>query len=201
MKRGKGMTTKKQEQTVGPGKRRIVYRSRPYEATGFCNGCRSCEMACSLENEGVFNPRRSRIKVVSLGTGIDIPVTCQQCEDPWCEKACPVGAIGIDKRQQIVVVQEEKCVGCERCVGACPYGIMMLDPVTRKAIKCNLCNGKPACVSVCPSHVLAWVGDTEASETNRRRFAGLLHSLDMATRSTVSGEERVRLLKVQERGR
>jgi Fe-S-cluster-containing hydrogenase component 2 len=195
------MTAKKKKIALGRAKKRVIYRSRPYEATGFCNGCRSCEMACSLENDGVFNPRRSRIQVVSLGTGIDIPITCQQCEDPWCEKACPVGAIVADKKQNIVVVDEEKCVGCERCVGACPFGIIMMDPVTKKAIKCNLCNGKPACVSACPSHVLACVGDTEASEANRRRFAGLLHSLDLSTRSIVSGEERVRLLKAQEKGR
>ena len=27
-----------------------------------CTGCLQCEMACSYENEGVFNPAKSRIK-------------------------------------------------------------------------------------------------------------------------------------------
>jgi Fe-S-cluster-containing hydrogenase component 2 len=185
----------------GLGKRRwVVYVSRPYEATGFCNGCRSCELACSLQNAGVFNPGRSRIKVLSLGTGIEIPVTCQQCEVPWCQKACPVNAIVQDKKQDIVVVNEKKCIGCERCVGACPFGIMLVDPVTNKAIKCNLCNGEPACVTICPSQVLAAVGAAKVSEVNRRRFAALLHSEDDAVRPSISGEERIRLLPVRERG-
>ena len=108
-------------------RRRVVYLSRPYEATGFCNDCRSCELACSLQNAGAFNPGRSRIKVVSLATGIEIPVTCQQCEVPWCQKACLVNAIFQDRKQDIVGVDEKKYISCERCVGAFPYGIMLMD--------------------------------------------------------------------------
>jgi anaerobic carbon-monoxide dehydrogenase iron sulfur subunit len=180
-------------------KRRVVYLSRPYEATGFCTGCRSCELACSLQNAGVFNPKRSRIRVASLGTGIDIPVTCQQCEVPWCQEACPVNAIIPDQKQDIVIVDEKKCISCERCVGACPFGIMTLDSVTEKAIKCNLCNGEPACVAICPSRVLAAMEDSEVSEVNRRRFAAALHNEDNAVRPVPSGAERLRLLPVKER--
>ncbi|MGH8719931.1 MAG: 4Fe-4S binding protein, partial [Burkholderiales bacterium] len=28
-----------------------------------CTGCLQCEMACSMENEGIFNTAKSRIKV------------------------------------------------------------------------------------------------------------------------------------------
>ncbi len=52
------MTTEKNEVAAAREKKRILYLSRPYEATGFCNGCRSCEMACSLEKEGVFEGYR-----------------------------------------------------------------------------------------------------------------------------------------------
>ena len=31
-----------------------------------CTGCLQCEMACSFENEGVFNPAKSRIKVFTF---------------------------------------------------------------------------------------------------------------------------------------
>lgn len=33
-------------------RRRVVYLSRPYEATGFCNGCRSCELAVPFKMQG-----------------------------------------------------------------------------------------------------------------------------------------------------
>jgi carbon-monoxide dehydrogenase iron sulfur subunit len=35
------------------------------------------------------------------------------------------------------------------CVTACIYGGIELDPRTRKAIKCDLCGGDPACVKAC----------------------------------------------------
>ncbi|MDH3945270.1 MAG: 4Fe-4S binding protein, partial [Chromatiales bacterium] len=31
-----------------------------------CTGCLQCEMACSYEQEGVFNPAKSRIKVFTF---------------------------------------------------------------------------------------------------------------------------------------
>lgn len=52
-----------------------------------CTGCRVCKMVCSLEKEGSFNPRRSRIKVFqNRGEGLDIISICQQCEPAPCEK-------------------------------------------------------------------------------------------------------------------
>jgi len=55
-----------------------------------CTGCLQCEMACSYENEGVFNPARSRIKVFNFHEQARfVPYTCTQCADAWCMKACP----------------------------------------------------------------------------------------------------------------
>jgi anaerobic carbon-monoxide dehydrogenase iron sulfur subunit len=31
-----------------------------------CTGCLQCELACSYENEGAFNPAKSRIKVFTF---------------------------------------------------------------------------------------------------------------------------------------
>ncbi len=33
---------------------------------GKCTGCLQCELACSYDNEGVFNPSKSRIKVFNF---------------------------------------------------------------------------------------------------------------------------------------
>ena len=46
---------------------------------------------------------------------------------------------------------DDKCVGCKLCTIACPYGTMFYDPDTRKAFKCNLCGGDPACAHACPT--------------------------------------------------
>ncbi len=181
-------------------KRRIVYTNRPWEATGICNGCHLCELYCSLHHTESFNPHRARLRVVEMATGIDVPVTCQQCIDPACQAACPVDAIAYDGKLQIVVVDEDRCTGCEACVGACPYGIVEIDPATGKAIKCDLCGGEePACVAICPSRVLAALDDREVAERNRLRYAALLAMDDELRRPVPGGEEPI-LKKLEKRG-
>jgi len=173
-------------------KKRIIYTNRPWEATGICSGCKLCELYCSLQHNGAFNPHRSRIKIVEAATGVDIPVTCQQCHDPACQASCRFDAIVYDEKLKIVVVDEEKCTSCRACVGACPFGIITMDPVTNKAIKCDLCGGeKPACVTICPSFVLGALNDEEVSEYNRRRYASILAFDDEVHRSMPSGEDAI----------
>lgn len=181
-------------------KKRIVYANRPREATGICSGCHLCELYCSVQHTGAFNPHRARLRVVEMNTGIDVPVTCRQCTNPACQASCRFDAIVYDKKLQVVVVDESKCTGCEACVGACPYGIMVIDPATDKAIKCDMCGGEePACVAICPSHVLAALDDQEVSEHNRLRYAALLAIDDELRRPMPGGEEPI-LRKLEKRG-
>ena len=171
-------------------KKRIIYTNRPWEGTGICSGCHSCELWCSLKHHGTFNPHRSRIRVEEIATGIDVPVTCQQCQEPACQAACRFDAIVLDKKLQIVTVDPEKCTGCQACVGACPYGIINMDPMSQKAIKCDLCGGEePACVTICPSHVLEMLDDAEVAAHHRRRFAALLALDDELQRPRPGGED------------
>ncbi len=53
-----------------------------------CTGCLQCELACSLENEGILNPAKSRIKVFTFHhEGRFSPYTRTQCEEAWCMHA------------------------------------------------------------------------------------------------------------------
>lgn len=181
-------------------KKRIVYTNRPWEATGICSGCKLCELYCSLQHNNSFNPRRSRIKVEELGTGVDIPMTCQQCQDPACQASCTFDAIEYSEKLKIVVVDEEKCTGCRSCVGACPFGIIIMDPVTHKALKCDLCGGEdPACVSICPSSVLGALDDEQSGDYTRRRRAAVLAYEDEVLRYMPGGEEPT-MKKLEKRG-
>jgi Fe-S-cluster-containing dehydrogenase component len=137
---------------------------------------------------------------VELGTGVDIPVTCQQCQSPACQAACEFDAIVYEEALKIVVVDQEKCTGCQACVGACPYGILTIDPNTHKAIKCDLCGGEePVCVAVCPSKVLGFSDDSDMSESSRRRFASVLAAGDEFLRFKPSGEDPI-LKRLEKRG-
>ena len=62
-----------------------------------CTSCMQCELACSFEHTGAFNPARSRIKIFEFEHGArSIPYTCTQCEEAWCLHACPVEAITVN---------------------------------------------------------------------------------------------------------
>ena len=123
-----------------------------------CTGCLQCEMACSFEADGVFNPSRSRIKVFPLHEeGRFVPYTCTQCADAWCAKACPVDAIVINLETGAKVVLENVCVGCKVCTIACPFGTINYSQATGKVIKCDLCGGDPECVKACPTEAILYV--------------------------------------------
>ena len=77
-----------------------------------CTGCLQCEMACSFDNYGVFNPAKSRIKVFEFHeTGLKVPYTCTQCSDAWCLKACPVDAITKDMHTGAMIVNGQNYNG------------------------------------------------------------------------------------------
>ena len=100
---------------------------------GKCTGCLQCEMACSYEHTGTFNPSRSFIKVFTFHhEGRFAPYTCTQCDEAWCLHACPVEAITVDKATGAKVVNESTCVGCKVCTIACPFGTINYSQNTGK---------------------------------------------------------------------
>ena len=121
-----------------------------------CVGCKTCELSCSFKNTGEFAPSRSRIyNEIFLEEAKFITVTCMQCDEPWCEKACPKNAISKDMSSGVVTVDDDNCVGCRTCVSACPFGMIKYVDSTGKADKCNLCGGDaPECVAFCPTQCL-----------------------------------------------
>ena len=124
-----------------------------------CIGCKSCELACSLKNSGEMNQTRSRITEITFIEGkYSLPYnfvsTCRQCADAPCLHSCPVAAITRTVVGKVVIIDHKKCIGCGKCIFACPFGSMLFDSSTRKAFKCELCAGNPACASICPTDAI-----------------------------------------------
>ena len=120
-----------------------------------CTGCHVCELVCSFNHHDEFNPTKAYIHTsIFLEQSVAIPVVCYQCEEPWCGKICPAGAITTYKDNvtgaTVVIVSEAKCVGCKMCMLACPFGNIVVSD-KGYAEKCDLCGGDPECVKFCLS--------------------------------------------------
>jgi len=137
-----------------------------------CTGCRLCESVCALFNEKVNDPSRSRIRIVKKHSlGLSAPVVCHQCKKPSCAKTCPVEAIKKNP-DGLVWIDQELCIGCEACVSACPFGMMIALP--EKVVKCELCGGDPQCVKYCATRAIEYAdAASEAGEKRLRNIASL----------------------------
>jgi Fe-S-cluster-containing dehydrogenase component/formate-dependent nitrite reductase membrane component NrfD len=143
-----------------------------------CIGCHACTIACKSEHDIPVGVNRCWVKTVEKGTfpqtqRLFFPVLCNQCTDAPCMNICPTGAL-YKRRDGIVDLNGEACIGCRACMAACPYDQLFIDPNTRTAEKCNFCANRienqlePACVSVCPTECRIF-GDLDdpASEVAR----------------------------------
>lgn len=143
-----------------------------------CTGCRLCEVVCSVKKNGAANPARARITVIKWESiCIETPMLCQQCETAPCVAVCPVGALTRDESISRVTVDYDLCIGCKFCVAVCPFGAMGIDPVARKVIKCDLCDGDPTCAKFCETKALQYVDASTASKTKMREAAQNLSDL------------------------
>lgn len=119
-------------------------------------------MACAFANEKEMNPSKSRIAAIAFLEGryplpYNFVSTCRQCADAPCMAVCPVDAISrMQGRTKTVVVDRDLCIGCGKCLDACPFGAMLFSKETKKAFKCELCDGNPACASICPSGAIVF---------------------------------------------
>ena len=120
-----------------------------------CTGCRYCEVWCSFVHEGVFSSSLSRITVVKDDViGLDYPVVCKFCDPALCIESCPSNAL-IRNENNVIVVIEEKCIGCSTCINVCPYGAIKMHPIKAIPLICDLCGGEPVCISKCPTNALS----------------------------------------------
>jgi Fe-S-cluster-containing dehydrogenase component len=138
-----------------------------------CWGCKTCVVACKQENR---TPHGSNLISVMENGAHTSPeskdfvfqvTVCRHCDDPPCREACPEEAI-VKRSDGIVVLYQEKCVGCKLCVNTCPFGAIGFDEKGGTAHKCNLCHERvdrgliPACAdNVCLAHCILFSNSEE----------------------------------------
>lgn len=130
-----------------------------------CIGCRTCQVACKDKNDLEIGTIFRRLSDFEVGTYPSVQTyhysaSCNHCEKPECVAACPNAAMYIDEEDGTIQHDDEKCIGCQYCVKACPYGVPQYIESIQKTHKCDGClplrgNGEqPACVAACPMRAL-----------------------------------------------
>ena len=143
-----------------------------------CVGCTACNTACKTVNEveiGNYWNKVIRVNITpedqsSWPEGVQwyyLPIQCQHCADAPCVNVCPTGASYRNSVNGTVQIDPNKCIGCQYCLYACPYGVRSFDKEMGVARKCTLCQhltadgvSKPACVHNCPGGA-RFFGDLE----------------------------------------
>jgi len=141
---------------------------------GRCIGCQACVQACT---ECDTHKGQSMIHLDYMDRRLSpqtVPMVCMHCDSPTCAEVCPADAI---KRTEDGVVQsalQPRCIACNNCVLACPFGVPKMNTDMRLMMKCDMCYDrtsaglKPMCASVCPSGAL-WFGTRAEIEAARPR--------------------------------
>jgi len=177
-----------------------------------CVGCHACAVACKEWNTGGYpapltdqdpyganatGTWLNRIHSYELeaegeepGRTVYFPRSCLHCDNAPCVTVCPTGASYKREEDGIVLVEEDKCIGCGLCAWACPYGARELDAGTGVMKKCTLCVDRiadpgleevervPACVQACPASARHF-GDLADPESDVSRLVAARGGYDL----------------------
>lgn len=150
---------------------------------GRCIGCYSCVVGCKNSNMiKAGEDGRIRLKDEIRGEYPRLsrwifPVMCMQCDHPPCVSVCRFNA-SYKRKDGIITIDPKKCVGCELCTFACPYGARHMIGDPHVADSCDFCAERidsgqlPYCVESCPMDALVF-GDLDEPESEVRKLIDL----------------------------
>ena len=160
-----------------------------------CKNARKCIEGCQKGHN--LKPDQEWLNVVLMKDNPEaepywFPRQCFHCDNPPCVKVCPVGAT-FKRQDNIVLVDNHRCIGCKFCVVACPYSARIFNwdepqptevshdqfsPETSvpaqvgTVSKCDFCpdrsrEGKlPYCASSCPMGAIYFGDKNEDAVSN-----------------------------------
>jgi len=132
-----------------------------------CIGCNACVQACTEcdTHKGYAMIQLDYIDHASSPQ--TVPVVCMHCQSPTCAEVCPADAIKRTSDGVVQTARKPRCIACNNCVLACPFGVPKMHTEMRLMMKCDMCydrtsvGKKPMCASVCPSQALYFGTRTE----------------------------------------
>jgi Fe-S-cluster-containing dehydrogenase component len=161
-----------------------------------CKNARKCVTACQKMHHLPEEKEWLSIKLMKdneQSAPYWFPKTCFHCDNPPCVKVCPVNAT-FKRQDGLVLIDNERCIGCKFCMAACPYstrvfnweepkeGLDIRDMVATPETsipsqvgtveKCDFCPDMarqgllPDCVTACPNGVFYFGDENEDTVTN-----------------------------------
>jgi Fe-S-cluster-containing dehydrogenase component len=137
-----------------------------------CIGCQACVHACA---ECETHKGHSMIHLEYIDRTLStqtVPVVCMHCDSPTCADVCPADAIKRSGDGRVMTARKPRCIACNNCVLACPFGVPKMMAEFDLMMKCDMCydrtstGRKPMCATVCPSGAL-YYGPREEVERLR----------------------------------
>jgi Fe-S-cluster-containing dehydrogenase component len=140
-----------------------------------CIGCQACTIACQMGNDLPLGMFWNLVTTVGpkgnypTSSLYHIPRPCFHCANPPCVPCCPTGA-SRQRDDGIVIVDQDKCIGCGACIMSCPYGARTRNKELGVTQKCTFCADlieqgmEPYCVSACHQRARIF-GDLDESES------------------------------------
>ncbi len=162
-----------------------------------CKNARKCMASCQEMHH--LPSDRNWLKVYKMQHSEEtspywMPKGCFHCDASPCVKVCPVDAT-FKRQDGIVLVDNERCIGCRFCMAACPYSTRVFNWGRREIVskddhyneyspetgvpgrigtveKCDFCPDMirdgmiPACVTACPNGVFYFGDMNEDAVTN-----------------------------------
>jgi molybdopterin-containing oxidoreductase family iron-sulfur binding subunit len=161
-----------------------------------CKNLRRCHDVCEKAHH--LSPEKEWLKILKqqeneLTSPYWQPTMCFHCDRPPCVKVCPVDAT-FKRSDGLVLIDNERCIGCRFCMVACPYSARSFDwsepdipeevanqpyspetscpPKKGTVSKCDFCpdmvrkGEMPHCVTACPNGVFYFGDENEDAVTN-----------------------------------